>query len=86
MVRLAFNHEGAPSVKRTVKLNKDYKYPEELTAEEKEEEKLLDEQKMFQNLHESLMNLQKKYNKTVEHVSELFLRVCGDLDAVETAL
>lgn len=47
---------------------------------------MLDEQKIFQSLHESLEELKKKYNKTTEFISELFVRVCGDLALVEQAL
>lgn len=47
---------------------------------------MLDEQKIFQSLHESLEELKKKYGKTTEFISELFVRVCGDLGLVEKAL
>ncbi len=30
--------------------------------------------------------LKEKYNKTTEQISELFVRVCGDLNVVERAL
>ena len=47
---------------------------------------MLDEQKMFQSLHVALEKIKKKYGKTTEFISELFVRVCGDLSLVEQAL
>ena len=57
-----------------------------LPEDEAEEEALLDEQKIFQSLHESLEEMKKKYNKSTEFISALFVRVCGDLKLVEKAL
>ena len=71
---------------RTVTLNPAYTEPVIKPEDEVEEEKLLDEQKIFQSLHESLKKLKKKYNKTTEYISELFVRVCGDLNLVEQVL
>ena len=70
----------------SVKLNPKYKAPIINEDEEREEENLLDEQKRFQSLHDSLQLLKEKYNKTTEQISELFVRVCGDLAVVERAL
>ncbi len=85
-MQLAVTHEGEPTAKRRVKINPDYQVPNITPEEEQEEEKLMDEQKLFQTLHENLIELQKQYGKTTEQMSELFLRVCGDLQAVEAAL
>jgi len=68
---------------REIKPNPDYTEPLIKPEEEVEDEKLLDEQKIFQSLHEALEELKKKYNKSTEHISELFVRVCGDLNLVE---
>ena len=69
-----------------IKLNPKYKEPVINEEEEREEENLLDEQKRFQSLHDTLQMLKEKYNKTTEQISELFVRVCGDLSVVERAL
>ena len=69
-----------------MKPNPAYVPPEINEATEKEEESLLDEQKRFQSLHDSLQALKERYNKTTEQISELFVRVCGDLTCVEAAL
>ena len=74
------------SQERTISLNPDYKEPVIKPEDEAEEEALLDEQKIFQSLHESLEEMKKKYNKSTEFISELFVRVCGDLKLVEKAL
>lgn len=71
---------------RSVTINPDFTEPESKPEEEAEEEKLLDEQKIFQSLHEALEELKKKYTKTTEFISELFVRVCGDLNMVEQVL
>jgi len=71
---------------RKVDQNPDYKEPIIKPEDDEEDEKLLDEQKIFQSLHEALEELKKKYNKSTEHISELFVRVCGDLNLVEMAL
>lgn len=68
---------------RIVTKNPEYKPPDIKPEDEAEEEKMLDEQKIFQSLHEALEELKKKYNKTTEFISELFVRVCGDLSLVE---
>ncbi|CDW91361.1 UNKNOWN [Stylonychia lemnae] len=86
IINLLFNYENKATIKRLVKINSDYRPPQIPQEDEIEEEKLLDEQKLFQSLHEQLKELQKKYNKTTEQISELFLRVCGDLEQVEAAL
>ena len=46
----------------------------------------MDEQKVFENLHNSLDSLKTQYNKSTEFISELFVKVCGDLTLVEQAL
>ena len=84
MISLGVTHEGDPTIKRTVKKNLEWVPPK--TEEDEGEDKLMDEQKLFQSLHEQLMALQKHYGKTTEQMSELFLRVCGDISAVEAAL
>ena len=71
---------------RLISKNPNYVAPKVKPEEEAEEEKLLDEQKIFQSLHEALEELKKKYNKTTEYISELFVRVCGDLNMVEQVL
>ena len=72
--------------KRTISANPNYTPLPVKPEDEAEEEKLLDEQKIFQSLHESLEEMKKKYSKTTEFISELFVRVCGDLTLVEAAL
>ena len=86
IMSVGITYEGDPTIKRQVRVNPDFKPVQVSPQEELEEEKLLDEQKLFQTLHESLIELQKRYGKTTEQMSELFLRVCGDLSAVEAAL
>lgn len=86
LVKLAVTHEGDPTVKRMINWNPDFKPVHTTPEEEQEEEKLLDEQKLFQTLHEQLQELQKRFGKTTEQMSELFLQVCGDLEAVEAEL
>ena len=86
IVSLAVTHQGEPTVNRMVRNNPECPPPKVSAEEELEEEKMLDEQKLFQSLHEQLLHLQKRYGKTTEQMSELFLRVCGDLNAVEAAL
>eukprot|EP00347_Sterkiella_histriomuscorum_P011359 403372754 len=86
IMRLVFNQENQPTLLRVVSQNPDYIPPEIAPEDELEEEKLLDEQNLFQSLHNRLIQLQQKYNRTTEQISELFLRVCGDLDQVELAL
>lgn len=57
IMSLAVTHEGDPSIIRKIRLNQDFKPPETLQDEDLEEEKLLDEQKLFQTLHENLVEL-----------------------------
>ena len=47
---------------------------------------MLDEQKVFEDLHTRLEQLKQQYTKSTEFISELFVRVCGDLSLVEQAL
>ena len=56
-MHLAVTHEGEPTAKRSVKMNPDYQAPNITPEEEQEEEKLMDEQKLFQTLHENLVDL-----------------------------
>ena len=86
LISLGVTHEGDPTVNRLVRNNPDFCAQSVTETEAQEEEKLLDEQKLFQSLHEQLVTLQRCYGKTTEQMSELFLRVCGDLTAVEAAL
>lgn len=71
--------------KRVVEKNKEYKDASNAEVD-KEEEAMLDEQKVFEDLHTRLEQLKQQYTKSTEFISELFVRVCGDLSLVEQAL
>ena len=71
--------------KRVVEKNSEYKDASNAEAD-KEEEAMLDEQKVFEDLHTRLEQLKQQYTKSTEFISELFVRVCGDLSLVEQAL
>lgn len=47
IMSLAVTHEGEPTIKRRVQVNPDFKGPLVPPEEELEEDKLLDEQKLF---------------------------------------
>ena len=47
LVKLAVTYDGSPTVKRIISWNPDYKPVQTTPEEELEEEKLLDEQKLF---------------------------------------
>ena len=85
-VHFSQNEDNQLSLDRRVTKNSEFSAPETNADEDAQEEKLLDEQKRFQQLHSQLQSLQIKYSKTSEQISELYVRVCGDFDIVEKAL